>query len=498
MALNGEGQSLSDLDEYTAKESYSETTFKTIKQILNKLPENKLPPLPMTMEGNWIPSVKCDCPTCKIGLGPASAAKFVASPSSSSTISEIIWTPTPLSGRPEWGLMEALREFLLNCRDAEVEFEKACEVKAHDLPASPSGSSGAVGVVLTTPGTHLPPNVFELGKSGWKGSKGVYGRFGEGIQLAAAAILRTPGCSLSILSGGFAYEAFSAGELTQPLVGFKKTANADYLEGVQIQVDGVPKKLWTELKKNFRWLDSVSAFTNLSTKRGKILTSFHDRGCVFVRGFRLPQIFPLRFGYDLMEAPLTRDRTLDPSVDLAFECCAIWGEALSSPAATSAKSLLSDLLSSKQLDSLLMDHVVGASPLALTPQLAKHVKKLQPEKLQITASVYHKIPYAQLSAEEAHVLNISLAILVGQYAADMLDVVEVFDGSGNYKNSAVSIGINRSNLKSRDKTIAVLLSAIADFQVNKAGEKGTTGTWASVMAADALTRIWDEAQAGNK
>jgi hypothetical protein len=501
----------------------SQETFNTVMEALGKLPGGDLPyPLkdvlakhkaaqkkfaetadkPSTTDAAAKPkSAGCTCPACQL------FGSTVWIPEPDTSVQAPVVSIVPLSTRPEWGLKEAIREFLLNAKDAESEFEQSPTIEAINI-ASNDGKEH-LGIVITSPVTHLPLLALQQPHHGWQSQKGMYGRYGEGILTATAAILRTPGCSLSIVTGGVSYDAGISGA-SLPLVGdfvsFKPTPNADYQQGVQIQIDGVPKKVWQNLVEDFDWIkppfksyDATGGPDLIKTKRGNIRLAQTDSGRIWIRGFRLPQIFPLKYGYDFLDAGLTRDRLLDPSVDIAYECACIWADAFVNPKnKTKVDGFLSAVANSKYLDSMLLDHVIPLMKLANSDDILKAVEEIV-VNVKGKSPGYKLIPYDSLTPDEQLNLNVAMAVLLHKHAPKMLQTIEIFEGiNQNYQNTAAKVAINRKNLSDRQKTMASILSALAEFQSKFVDTKNAPPVlWAAIMGTTAIDRIWKELEQAN-
>ncbi len=219
----------------------------------------------------------------------------------------------------DWGLAEGVREFMQNGLDAQADghpFTVTYDEKKESLHFLSEGAS------LTT-------RTLLLGSSSKRGRADQIGKFGEGYKLALLAlvnaghpvVLRTgnerwvPSVAPSMKFGGARVLVIST--LRRP---------TQQLNAVSIEVGGVSKEAWQEIRQRFLVLEPPVSSAS-SREFGTILFDDAHAGRIFAGGIFVEKIEGYRYGYDLPPrlAPLDRDRRMVDRYQAEWAIAQLWG-----------------------------------------------------------------------------------------------------------------------------------------------------------------------------
>ena len=214
----------------------------------------------------------------------------------------------------DWGIFEALREFMQNGRD---EIRRGCTFDAWYL-------SQKQQVRMITKGAVLTRETLLLGTSDKRGRSDMLGQHGEGYKIGSLALLRlnkgvrirtgtevwTPAIEFS--------KKFGANVITFDIVGGRKQRDE-----VVIEVNGITEEEWDLVKWKFLFLDEHS-FTVAESPAGSILLG--ARGHLYVDGLYVCQVADFVHGYSFLPqgVNLDRDRRMISSFDGKTGTSQIW------------------------------------------------------------------------------------------------------------------------------------------------------------------------------
>jgi len=218
---------------------------------------------------------------------------------------------------PEWHAYEGIRELLQNGVDAETEFGAKLTVRHRDDV-----------LVIENEGTTLPHEALLLGHTSKTDRPDMRGKFGEGLKLGVLALVRA-GHKVKIRSGSEVWvpairrsDKFDADVLVFDIFTGRKGSNR-----VLVEVHGVGKEEWAAMKDCFLFLGLSKIGDCVETGSGRLLKDLRFAGKIFVKGIFVQNAPELRYGYDLTEAELDRDRKMVESFDLRWNMGRIWLEA---------------------------------------------------------------------------------------------------------------------------------------------------------------------------
>jgi hypothetical protein len=220
---------------------------------------------------------------------------------------------------PTWGTYEGLRELLQNGQDAQTEFSAPLTVK-HRKDTST--------LVIENEGCVLPHESLLLGHTSKSDRADLIGKFGEGLKLGLLALVRE-GHALKIRSGGEVWvptiqrsEKFQADVLT-----FDIWKGREPKQRVAIEVGGIEEEEWLSMKDKFLFLVTLSDNERVTTHSGSLLLGDRFSGKLYVKGIFVADDAKLKYGYDLTDADLDRDRKMIEKYSLQYKTNSIWREA---------------------------------------------------------------------------------------------------------------------------------------------------------------------------
>lgn len=225
-----------------------------------------------------------------------------------------------------WGIPEAVREFLQNAMDEQIENpenEMIFDYSEEDRRLTIANKNSVLEI-----------NSLLLGKTSKEGKDDLTGQYGEGYKVATIVLLRN-NCGVTIYNNkvGEMWEAkkikskrygeeIGVFDITKTTSWFKpKSATKDM--NLVVTIDGITTDEFEQVKKNTLAIrDYGKCYSNPEKIYGKVLLDKAERGRVYVNGLYVYTHEGLRFGYDFhsSELPLGRDRDLTRTFNLLFAC----------------------------------------------------------------------------------------------------------------------------------------------------------------------------------
>jgi hypothetical protein len=219
----------------------------------------------------------------------------------------------------DWGLAEAVREFVQNGLDAEQD--------GHAFTVSYDARKESL--LFVSEGASLTTRTLLLGSTTKRERSDQIGKFGEGYKLALLAcvnaghpvVLRTgderwvPSIECSMKFGGARVLVIST--LKRP---------TQSLDAVSIEVGGVTGEAWQEIRPRFLSLEPPLE-TARSEGQGTILLDEEYAGKVYLSGIFVQKIDDFRYGYDLpaRRVSLDRDRRMVDRSQAEWAIAQLWG-----------------------------------------------------------------------------------------------------------------------------------------------------------------------------
>lgn len=218
---------------------------------------------------------------------------------------------------PDWGIWEGVREFYQNALDAND--------RGNRMKVFHNGK----GLVLINEGADIPLASLLLGVTDKRGVKGMRGEKGEGMDLAMLALTRA----------GITLFVKTKTETWEPKLGRSEKWGRDILSihtrkhkanrpetGVTVQIN-IPAKTWEELKVNF--VSEEDEDEKVKTSYGTILLRPEEKGRLYSKGIWVQTRDDLKYGYDLLNVSVDRDRRVLQEFDLKWTLSSMYAEAVS-------------------------------------------------------------------------------------------------------------------------------------------------------------------------
>ena len=212
-----------------------------------------------------------------------------------------------------WDAWSGVRELVQNAKDAEVQFNAPMTIDWHNGKLR-----------IQNDNVTLPRESLLLGFSTKRDRDDLIGAFGEGYKIGVLALLRC-GHAVKIRSGDEVWvpsiqksEKYSADVLTFDIKGGNEKKNR-----IRVEVDGVTKEVWLEMKSRFLFLNDLSS-SRIQTADGELLLSKEHQTKIFVKGIFVQSNSKLKYGYNFVDARLDRDRKMLNSWELDWKTALIW------------------------------------------------------------------------------------------------------------------------------------------------------------------------------
>lgn len=195
---------------------------------------------------------------------------------------------------PSWGHWEGIRELVQNWMDERGPDDTIGYADGDLVLVNYGGRLGADALTL-------------LGETTKAGDADTRGQFGEGLKIGLLALLRA-GCEVVIRTGPLTWRPKIRPNVTgaKVLAFFSREHPAGEFDGVRIAVRGFPRETWEEYQDRF--LFDAEPNTILKDRPGKL----------YVKGIWV-QDTKLRYGYNLKNVELDRDRRMAKQWDVQWE-----------------------------------------------------------------------------------------------------------------------------------------------------------------------------------
>ncbi len=221
---------------------------------------------------------------------------------------------------PKWGIKDAFREFGSNAFDAETEMESKATVRYRKENET---------LYIENEGVVVPREALLFGHTTKVDKAELIGQFGEGLKLACLAAVRE-GYKVRIRSGSEVWVPSMVDSKVFPgtqVLGFDIQTGRKEEPRVVVEVTGVSPEQWSEFRQMFLRLDEPKKDEVVKTWRGSLLRGERYVGKLFVKGVLVEHDQKLKYGYDLKDAKVDRDRRIIDTWDKEWAIKEIWNEA---------------------------------------------------------------------------------------------------------------------------------------------------------------------------
>jgi hypothetical protein len=213
---------------------------------------------------------------------------------------------------------EAVRETIQNGLDEQEE-------KGHELIVTHKGTTLKVRNI----GADLQAKALLMGHT-TKDGLDLRGQHGEGLNLGMLAAVRahrkmTIETQREVWTPSISYST----EYGERVLQVRARVRRQEGDGVEVSME-VTSQEWEEYKKNFLPLNDLPEEDCVRTETGTILFDPSYKGRVYVKGIFVSVDTDLKYGYDLKNAKLDRDRRLLDSYDRRWQIGRMFSEAVAS------------------------------------------------------------------------------------------------------------------------------------------------------------------------
>ncbi len=220
----------------------------------------------------------------------------------------------------DWTYLQCIRELLQNAMDAQ---RKGYPMMVKHFPRTDT-------LIVETDGTTLSPSTLVLGETEKRDDDEQAGQFGEGYKLAIIRLLQL-GHNVTIKNGEENWTpVIRYAEQFKTRILFMDTHKASARRGerfIKYEVTGITRAMWEQVEANTLFIGEKS-FPAIDCSMngypvGRILTGSEHTNKLFVKGLFVCQFDNYRFGYDMFNVKLDRDRKLADPWSLKQAICGV-------------------------------------------------------------------------------------------------------------------------------------------------------------------------------
>lgn len=234
-----------------------------------------------------------------------------------------------------WSMWQAVREVVANARDVEAQggsFEVSHDAKKRVL-------------TVTSHGQSMGSRALVFGATAKGADDRTIGQFGDGLKVAFGVFLRH-GCEVRVDTGREVWvprEVERDGERCVA-VSTRALPAQRHRDRVVFEVGGVDAADWAEWRRRFLFLSPPAKGDRVSARGGAILRGAEHRGAIFCKGVLVRREDDLRYGYEMDNLSLNRDRDAADPWEIGSSARAMWLDAAAADqrAAADLYALLSD------------------------------------------------------------------------------------------------------------------------------------------------------------
>ena len=217
---------------------------------------------------------------------------------------------------PNWGVHEGLRELVQNYIDAADDSGVKGEIRFE-------GGSARGRVFLRNPGAKpLTREALLFGVTSKADRADQRGQFGEGMKVGTLALVRAER-SVTIRTQT---ETWSASLAPAPDFGGRKVLTFDTrkrqteADAVEIEIGPVEREEWDAIRDAFMFMqEEEGEVSSAKGYTGALLLDERHREAVFAKGILVTKMDGCRYGYDLSNLTLNRDRSMVNEWDVRYQ-----------------------------------------------------------------------------------------------------------------------------------------------------------------------------------
>jgi len=217
---------------------------------------------------------------------------------------------------PNWGVHEGLRELVQNYIDAAEDVGVKGEIRFE-------GGTARGRVFLRNPGAKpLTREALLFGVTSKADRDDQRGQFGEGMKVGTLALVRAER-SVTIRTQT---ETWSASLAPAPDFGGRKVLTFDTrkrqteTDTVEIEIGPVERDEWDAIRDAFMFMqEEEGEVSSAKGYTGALLLDERHREAVFAKGILVTKMDGCRYGYDLSNLTLNRDRSMVNEWDVRYQ-----------------------------------------------------------------------------------------------------------------------------------------------------------------------------------
>jgi len=220
---------------------------------------------------------------------------------------------------PNWGPYEGLRELVQNFIDSQDDSGVKGEIRFE-------GGTARGTVYLTNPGAKpLTREALLFGVTSKADRDDQRGQFGEGMKVGTLALVRA-GRAVTIRTQE---ETWSASLQSSDAFGGRKVLTFDTrkrsrgADQVEVEIGPVTREEWDKISSSFLFMQEVESSKSAS---GCVLTGADHLSMIFAKGIFVKKIEGMRYGYDLSQITLNRDRSMIDEYDVRSHVVSVLSE----------------------------------------------------------------------------------------------------------------------------------------------------------------------------
>lgn len=224
---------------------------------------------------------------------------------------------------PNWAVYEGLRELVQNFIDSQDDSGVKGEI-------SFLGGSARGTVRLVNHGAKpLTREALLFGVTSKANREDQRGQFGEGMKVGCLALVRA-GRSVTIRTQT---ETWVASLQPSPEFGnrkvltFETRKRSTETDSVEVEIGPVERSEWEEIQSSFMFMqEDLGNVDSIRGYSGAILRGDTHRNRVFAKGIFVRQMESMRWGYDLADLNLNRDRSMVDEYDVRSRVVSVLNE----------------------------------------------------------------------------------------------------------------------------------------------------------------------------
>jgi hypothetical protein len=215
----------------------------------------------------------------------------------------------------DWGIWEGVREIFQNAKDEE-------DKNSNKMSVTYSGSKKILKI--KNDGAFLERKVLLTGFSNKRNDKNMRGMYGEGLKLGSIALLRND-IKIKIRNKNelWAPEFKKSRKFgNEQILSFNVSTKKTDCGGVVVEIIGLEEEDWNDIKEKILFLEKSD--DHIDTSHGQILRDKKYQGKIFVKDIFVEYQSGYRYGYNVVNVKVDRDRKMVSTFDRDWELAKCW------------------------------------------------------------------------------------------------------------------------------------------------------------------------------